>query len=538
MIAQSLQPGPDGSPTPLAALRLERVACEGIAADPRSCDGGSPPMRRPFPLALLGALALLSASCRSTNLDERPDWATYGNVPDPLVDPGSVVVFGAGEANSVKDARDKAEADAYRRLASMIESKVVSTAVHDVAMRAGLGPDDSRLTDSFQSLTQVSARQVIVGLREVLSWKGYDEEVRFHYGIYKLDRTVAADRAADMARDSLAKLEGYVRLLDTATAPEERGRHAEAGLLEARRATVAGYQCQFFDRKVPAILAVPQLEVRCRQGLIAAAAELRETGVESRLEVALGMMLALYQNESSHIVREELIQLCRRLPCPACIRTGKCVACKGVGHFEKTCPKCMGSKFVETNCTGCDGDGRALCDRCQGKGMVEVACAACKNGEQPCTQCRGGKVEAECPTCSGKGQIPCPRCGNDFRSIFRGRGKGCKQCNNKGLVPCNTCGGRGRAMVNCSVCGGDGRAPCSVCKGSRVVSQKCQACTGDGRRGVCQVCGGKKRVVKPCLNCTDGIAKEPCKLCNSTGNCPACGGVGHRTLSLDGAPAE
>jgi len=145
----------------------------------------------------------------------------------------------------------------------------------------------------------------------------------------------------------------------------------------------------------------------------------------------------------------------------------KCPRCKG--HGWGTCPSCLGTKIIRTDCSECSGAGYVTCPKCEGAGKL------------PCPYCKGRYRLGRCSFCKGTGfvtqvrsfikgpgrRVKCPKCGGTGFKLCRHCDKGyvrCKKCAGKGTVKCDKCNGEGTFASACRRCE-DGKIRCRRCAG-------------------------------------------------------------------------
>jgi tetratricopeptide (TPR) repeat protein len=468
----------------------------------------------------------------------------------------SKVVIGTG--STIKDARRDAEKNAMTSFSEAIMSEVNSRYVSDSRSRYSSrgGSDFEKKVNSF---VQISAKQVLTGVEEILGWDGYEEAKKYYFACFVLDKVKAGDLLYRMAREQYAALQEIQRRLQDFERVQQE--EAERLSLDALKCLfefkVLSMECLFFNRSLAELKDAKKLELNCLKTIYEAGKRRETSGSETDLEEAL----KFYQEASKHspdkILYARILAVKRRLPCLECGRSGKCIQCDGKGGRWETCPHCHGSLQLTVTCPVCKGDGKRTCRTCNGTGKVSETCRGCNgSGRVTCPTCKGsGELWVKCATCYGSGKRRCMRC-NGSGTVYGAGGRQyvCPDCGGNGYFVCGACNGTGKRKVKCSAqavgggevlaealgslfskgkrpqkyCNGTGQVQCPECRGTRRVPVACPECQGSGRVGACPRCQGAGQVTVRCNRCKNGQVWEKCSHCRGTGTCPVCGGKGHR----------
>lgn len=476
-------------------------------------------------------LGIFVVGCKSSNLNDRPEWAKEPKLPSEHPISASypedrfltVVVFGSGK--NLEEAKESAGKKARAEISMTIKSEVV--AKHKSAYQY----KNDKVSQNIVQMVTVSANEILSGLEEVLGWDGYEKDLKYYFGCYVLDKTKTGDAAAEAAKRAFNEIVEIQRRMPDA-AQDESERLSIDALKSLLNFRLLSFTCLYFKRQVDELADADKLEQDCVKTIHEAGARREKSGSERDLEEALKFYEEALKYRPDAIIEGRVLDVKRKLPCLECSHGKNCITCGGAKGAWEVCPTCHGSLKYKTACPTCSGDGKAACYQCDGTGEIKVRCTDCSNGRVTCDTCRGsGQVWEKCYRCYGDGKEPCGKCNGsgivyDYNS---NKEVTCPTCRGAANFRCKDCSGSKGKYVKCTNwnCEG-GKIKCWKCGGSGQVSATCNICGGGGRSGVCQYCNGAREVVVDCTYCQRGKVWVNCDRCRGTGKCPACGGRGHR----------
>ncbi|MFT4543254.1 MAG: hypothetical protein ACI835_005723 [Planctomycetota bacterium] len=531
---------------------------------------------------LAGVVFLLLGSCAATsNLDERPPWAMESRLPSahPLAsqydEEDYFLVVGLGTGASVVGAGDVAAENGEQAL-----RKALVRATSAAGQAGGLEGAEA-YQGRVEALASEYSDRMLSQSSRIITWDGFEDETKYFYGLYALEKRAAADIALNIASERYDQLSALTARIDQAgddPAAEPLALEAMARIQELRvlKQTVASLGHASGARWIDDF---SELEVTCAEDVHAAGRRREAVGQENDLREALAFYREAARCRPDPLLDQAIARVENRLPCGDCkqyvseswsqldaledlnrrmegvtdpAQRGRLAveAVSGAAMFKNLCAhphafyaERVGqiNEFVTRSAFVGDLDQRAVkivyeCGEHFERQGTEASLEEALGLYSRCSAYRPDRV-LDGRILEVKRQLPCTTCGHSNTvdpgvcthcDGSRGANYACSRCNSSQFFRGNCSGCSGDGLDDCGNCSTRGWEweDCRDCSGGEVT---CFSCDGQGHSG-----GGS------CMSCsgsgTFGFYPNEmvCFSCSGSGRemqitCFGCGGDGDQT---------
>jgi len=511
--------------------------------------------------------ALLGSCAATSNLDERPTWAMESRLPadHPLSsqydEEEHFMVVALGTGATVVGASEVADENGDEAL-----RKALVRATSGSQAAGGLEGAEA-YSQRVDGLANEYSERMLSQSTRLMTWDGFEDETKYFYGLYSLEKEAASDIALNIASeryDQLTALRERIEQSEDSGVAEPLALDAMARIQELRvlKQTVIslghGSGARWIDD-------FSELEVACSENVHAAGRRREADGKESDLREALAFYREAARCRPDPLLDQAIARVEYRLPCENCKTfvseswsqlealedlNLRLTAVTDVGQRGRVGVEAVAGTarlsalrshphafFVErtahiedfTSRTAFVGDldqravrvvyesGQHFEDQGTESGLEEALglythCAA----QRPDRVLDGRILEI-------KRQLPCTNCGRS-QTVSPGV---CPRCSGSrgDTVACQRCSGSQFFRDTCSGCEGDGLDDCGRCSTRGWEWEDCRSCSNGQLR--CSSCNGN--------GATGGGS---CMSCSGSGTfgyypnevmCFSCGGSGRET---------